>query len=293
TLGALTLTRAATRTYTEADLEWAQDFSHRIGLAIENARLYAEARDLFEQAISANFVSTPERIVACNQAFAELLGFESPAEAIKARPESVYAREGDRQIFLDAIRAQRRVVGYALEFRRRDGRIVPVTENAVGVFDERGTLVRIRGFISDRSAQKDLEAQLRQSQRLEAIGQLAGGIAHDFNNLLTIIIACADLLAADRKEPMAANDPLAELTSAARRAAALTQQLLAFSRRQVLQPQVLDLNAALRAVHSMLRRLVNDNIVVMLDFDPRLPRVRVDPGQLDQVVVNLVVNAAD
>src|SRR5262249_33791255 len=76
-------------------------------------------------------------------------------------------------------------------------------------------------------------------------------------------------------------------------AAALTQQLLAFSRRQVLQPQVLDLNAALRAVHSMLRRLVNDNIVVMLDFDPRLPRVRVDPGQLDQVVVNLVVNAAD
>ena len=168
-----------------------------------------------------------------------------------------------------------------------------VSENAVGTFDDRGELVKITGFLVDRSAQKNLEEQLRQAQRLEAVGQLAGGIAHDFNNLLTVIIGCAELLRSDRPPPSSEPDPLDELSKAARRAAMLTQQLLAFSRRQVLQPRELDLNDALRTVHAMLRRLVREHIVLIVDLDPRAERIRVDPGQLDQVVMNLVMNAGD
>ncbi len=296
TLGALSLMRGGGRTPFDAeDLAWARDLGHRIGLAIENARLYAEARELFGQTISANFVSTPDgRILACNQTFASLLGFDS-AEAVTALSAgSFYPQPGERERILDELRSRKRIANYEHTLRRRDGRLVAVSENAVGTFDERGELVKISGFMLDRTAQKDLEDQLRAAQRLEAVGQLAGGIAHDFNNLLTVIIGCTDLLRAERQPPPAGqHDPLEELGKAAQRAAGLTHQLLAFSRRQVLQPRVLDLNEALRGVHSMLRRLVRDNVVLVLDLDPGIDRVRVDPGQLDQVVVNLVVNAGD
>jgi signal transduction histidine kinase len=195
---------------------------------------------------------------------------------------------------LAQLRAQKRIVAREVAFCRRDGRIVTVLADAVGEFDEAGVLVRKRGFLVDRTGQKDLEVRLRQSQQLEAVGQLAGGIAHDFNNLLTIIIGCADLLKVDTGSPAVGElNPLDELIKAARRAASLTQQLLAFSRRQVLQPRLLQLNDSLRAVHSMLLRLVPPRVGLMLDLHPRIEQVRVDPGQLDQVIVNLVVNSVD
>ena len=168
--------------------------------------------------------------------------------------------------------------------------------DVVGEFDDAGELVKTRGFLTDRTGQKDLEERLRQAQRLEAVGQLAGGIAHDFNNLLTVIIGCADLLKIenDSVSPVVdGHDSLDELMKAAKRAASLTQQLLAFSRRQLLQPRLLQLNDSLRAVHSMLRRVVPPRVVLVLDLDPRIERVQVDPGQLDQVIVNLVVNSVD
>ena len=140
--------------------------------------------------------------------------------------------------------------------------------------------------------QRKLEEELRQAQRLEAVGQLAGGIAHDFNNLLTVIIGCADLIRAEHP-PSRPDDPIEELIKAATRAAGLTQQLLAFGRRQVLQPRVVDLNEAIRNVHSMLERLVPSSVALSLNLATGIDRIRVDPGQLDQVIVNLVVNAGD
>ena len=295
TLGALTLGRAPGRPYTKAHLTWAEDLGHRIGLAVENARLYNAARQLFEQTLSANYVSTPAgQILACNQTFAELLGFDSPDHLVKHQAPAFYPNPEERERALETLRSDRRLVGYESTVRRLDGTLLSISENAVGTFDDHGELVRITGFVLDRSNVKSLEEQLRQSQRLEAVGQLAGGIAHDFNNLLTVIIGCADLLR-DTGPPtiVEGHDPLEELAKAANRAAALTQQLLAFGRRQVLQPRVLDLNDALRNVHTMLRRLVRENIVIMLNLDPGIDRVRVDPGQLDQVIVNLVMNSGD
>jgi signal transduction histidine kinase len=295
TVGALSLACRTPHAYDEKDLVWAQDLAYRIGLSIENRRLYAEARDLFQQSVSANFVSTPDgTILACNQTFAALLGFDSIQEALAAPISALYADPAARDGVLKQLRAQKRLVAFELALRRRDGQIVSVLADAVGEFDEAGELVKTRGFLTDRSGQKDLEERLRQAQRLEAVGQLAGGIAHDFNNLLTVIIGCADLLKIEDASPVVAgHDPLEELMKAAKRAASLTQQLLAFSRRQVLQPRLLQLNDALRAVHSMLRRLVPPRVTLMLDLDPRIERVQVDPGQLDQVIVNLVVNSVD
>jgi PAS domain S-box-containing protein len=295
TVGALTLARKAPRQYQQSDVAWVEDLGHRIGLAVENARLYADARELFEQTVSANFVSTPAgRILACNQTFAALLGLGTVEEAREADARSFYADPEGRAHFITELQERHRLDGYEGTIRRRDGRLVSVSENAIGTFNDRGELTKITGFLVDRSAERGLEEQLRQAQRLEAVGQLAGGIAHDFNNLLTIIIGCAELLRAeDRPPPAHGPDPIEELSKAARRAAMLTQQLLAFSRRQVLQPREVDLNDALRNVHSMLRRLVRDQVVLIIDLDPRVKPVRVDPGQLDQVVINLVMNSGD
>jgi PAS domain S-box-containing protein len=294
-VGAITLGRAPGRPFTKAHLAWAEDLGHRIGLAVENARLYDEARQLFEQTLSANYVSTPAgKILACNQTFADLFGFPSAEDVSRHPAPAFYVHAEEREKALAMLRADRQLVAYESTIRRLDGTLLSISENAVGVFDDHGELVRITGFVLDRSKVKSLEEQLRQSQRLEAVGQLAGGIAHDFNNLLTVIIGCADLLR--ETGPHASVDghePLVELTKAAKRAAGLTQQLLAFGRRQVLQPQVIDLNDALRNVHPMLRRLVRENIVIVLNLDPDIHRVRVDPGQLDQVVMNLVLNSGD
>jgi signal transduction histidine kinase len=226
-----------------------------------------------------------------------LLGFASIAEAMTAPAVLLFEDADDGRRFADELAAQRRIAARETTFKRHDdGRPVYALVNAIGEFDDGGRLSKLTGFIVDRSEQKALEEQLRQSQRLEAVGQLAGGIAHDFNNLLTVIIGCAELIALSGNRPGVSpggHDPLDALMKAASRAAVLTQQLLAFSRKQVLQPRAVDLNEALRAVHSMLRRLVSDNIVIMLNLDPRIEHVQVDPGQLDQVIVNLVVNSAD
>ena len=295
-MGALSLHRRDRGAYDNDDLEWALELGRQVALAIENTRLYADARRLFEESASANWVTTHEgRVLACNQMFAQLLGFSSIDEALGTPAAELYADPIERERLLQELTVQRRLSGRETTFRRHDdGREVYALVHAFGEFDDTGMLQRLTGFIVDRTAQKDLEEQLRQSQRLEAVGQLAGGIAHDFNNLLTVIIGCADLMAMDDVRPAVEgdHDPLDELTKAARRAATLTQQLLAFSRRQILQPRSINLNDSLRSVHAMLRRLVRENVVISLNLDPRISKVRVDPGQIDQVIVNLVLNSA-
>jgi signal transduction histidine kinase/ActR/RegA family two-component response regulator len=142
-------------------------------------------------------------------------------------------------------------------------------------------------------ALRESEQQLRMSQRLEAVGQLAGGVAHDFNNLLTVITGYSDLILTQLKE----DDPLRhkadEVRKAAERAASLTRQLLAFSRKQVLQPKVLDLNSLVAEMSKMLRRLIGEDIELILALKPALARIKADPGQVEQVLMNLLVNARD
>jgi PAS domain S-box-containing protein len=156
-----------------------------------------------------------------------------------------------------------------------------------------GPPMAIGMFVAETTERRGLEAQLQQAQKMEAVGQLAGGIAHDFNNLLTVITSYGAMMQSDlpRESPQASD--VQEILNAANRASSLTRQLLAFSRRQVLQPNVLDLNALTGNLQKMLRRLLREDIQLVTTFDPKLALVNADAGQLEQVVVNLVVNARD
>jgi PAS domain S-box-containing protein len=161
------------------------------------------------------------------------------------------------------------------------------------IYDERRQQIGIQGNLRDISEHKLLQAQLLQSQKMEAIGRLAGGIAHDFNNLLTVIVGYSQLSLVELEQSHAVHGRINEVLKAAERAGLLTRQLLAFSRKQVLLPEVVDLNALLKDISEMLRRLISENTVLISNFSPGLGRVRADPGQIAQVIVNLAVNARD
>ncbi len=182
-----------------------------------------------------------------------------------------------------------------LEYRVRheNGSWLVLEDEGALLRGERGGADRAVGVLSDVTERKALEAQLRHAQKMEAVGLLAGGVAHDFNNLLLTVQGRAELLLAGLRERGDERRQVEEIQSAAERAAHLTRQLLAFSRRQPLRPRVVDLNALVLDLADMLRRLIGEDVELSLGLDPALGRVRADPGVLDQVVMNLVVNARD
>jgi signal transduction histidine kinase len=178
-------------------------------------------------------------------------------------------------------------------YLRKDGSAVRGRLTASAVRDSDGRTQFVIGLVEDVTERELLEGQLRQAQKMEAIGQLAGGVAHDFNNLLGIITGYSELLEKDLGPGHRGLGRLQQVRRAADRAAGLTRQLLAFSRKQILQPRVLDLGEVVSDVEKMLRRLIGEDVQVVTVFGPGLGRVMADPGQIEQVLVNLAVNARD
>lgn len=180
-----------------------------------------------------------------------------------------------------------------LRWLRKDGSEIWVELRTAPIHDDSGNLVALEGIARNITERKRLEDRLLQSQKMEAVGRLAGGVAHDFNNLLTAINGYGDLLS----YRMGPDDPrrkeVDEIRKAGSRAAGLTRQLLAFSRRQVLQPKVLDLNDLVDNLCGMLKRLIGDDVRLVTALAPGLGRVKADPGQIEQVLLNLAVNARD
>jgi two-component system cell cycle sensor histidine kinase/response regulator CckA len=175
--------------------------------------------------------------------------------------------------------------------RTRSGRVVDV-ETATHVIDYGGEQAELT-VIDDITGQRQLEEQLRQAQKMEAVGMLAGGVAHDFNNLLTIITGYSQLILNTLSEHDPNHHSVEQIMLASERAAALTKQLLAFSRRQVLQPKVIDLNKLMSSLGTMLRRLIGEDIDLRMILGDELGRVCADPGKVEQVIMNLVINARD
>jgi two-component system cell cycle sensor histidine kinase/response regulator CckA len=211
--------------------------------------------------------------------------------------ESFYAsvHPDDRERVLNSVRASvasRRPYNTEHRIIRPDGTQRYVREHAEIELDEAGN-IRLIGTVQDITDFKRLQDQFLQSQRLESIGRLAGGVAHDFNNLLTVIIGYCDLVEAkiEGESPMAS--PIGEIRNAAERAAGLTEQLLAFSRKQIVQPKVLHLNSVIRETERMLSRLIGEDVELVTHLAEDLGAVVADPSQINQVLMNLAVNARD
>src|SRR5438477_6060975 len=180
-------------------------------------------------------------------------------------------------------------------FRRGDGTYINILERALILRDDDGTAERLIGSLMDVTARKQLQDQLCRSQKMEAFGQLAGGVAHDFNNFLTTILGYGDLLLHERQIKGTLADHVTEIRAAAGRASALTQQLLAFSRRQPLDPMIVDVNSIIANLERSLLRLIGENISVVchLHHEKEGAHIKADPSQITQIVLNLAVNARD
>lgn len=256
------------------------------------------------QRLSAAVEQTAESIVITdirglityvNPAFERTSGY-SQSEVIGQNPRLLKseARQADfyRQLW-DTISAGQVWHGRFVN-KSKDGVLYTVEATITPVLAENREIINYIGILRDVTHQLQLEEQLRQSKKMEAIGRLAGGIAHDFNNLLTVINGYSELLLARRHElPEKAHYELEQIKKAGQRATALTQQLLAFSRKQPLQPRTLNLNAVVTNTHQLLDRLIGEDLKLSLNLEPDLAQIIADPSQLEQIIINLAVNARD
>ena len=273
----------------EAHLRQAQDSA---GLqAAERERLLAAIDQVGESVMITNLDGT---IAYVNPAFEAVSGF-SRAEVVGQNPRLLKSGVQDREVYRalwQTISSGRTWQGRLVN-RRKDGRLYTEDATISPVRDAAGVITSYVGVKRDVTHQLELEAQLRQAQRMESIGRLAGGVAHDFNNLLSVILSYTGFALTRLPKGQALHDDLLEVQLAGERAAALTRQLLAFSRKQVLKPVVLELGQVLAEMDKLLRRTLGEDIELVLAQAPALALVKADPGQLEQVLLNLAINARD
>ncbi|NJD18360.1 MAG: PAS domain S-box protein [Gemmatimonadetes bacterium] len=249
-------------------------------------------RSIFDNALFGIYISTPDgRFLEANTAFASMLGYDE-AELKALGPTALYRDPQVRDEYVSRYLEERIIQGHEMEWVRKDGATIIVRLS--------GRLVPMDGgapafevIAEDITAGKKLQEQLRHTQKMEALGRLAGGVAHDFNNLLTVIAGNSHVLLAD----LAEGDPLAveirEIADASARAEALTRQLLAFSRKDRAERSLVDLNELIVGMERMLTRLVREDIRLHTVLDPGTGLILADRGQIEQVIVNLAVNAKD
>ncbi len=257
----------------------------------ERARLSSAV----EQAVESIVITDPEGIlVYVNPAFERVTGYgrdEVLGRNLRALMSGPSDAELDPALWTSLARGES-WSGCAVH-KRKDGTLVREEVTISPVRDAAGRIVNYVGVLRDVTYERQIEAELRQAQKMEAMGRLAGGVAHDFNNILTIITGRCQILMRREAENAALRRELDLISSAADRAAALTRQLLIFSRKEVVNPRVLDLGALVANLEKMLGRLIGEHIELVIVQEPGPGHVKADPGQLEQVLMNLAVNARD
>ena len=231
-------------------------------------------------------------ILEANSALLEFLGYESLEELKAANFSELFLRPADRDRFLKELLKRGHVKGYEVEYRRRDGKIVVATESARMARKEDGTQI-IEGILYDVTEHKQMEEQLRQAQKMEAIGTLATGVAHDFNNILQAIQGYTDIALLSVTEGSQLYRDLNQIRKASMCGVDLTRQLLLFSRRQHLEMVSLNVNRVIQDLTKMLNRLVGEDVSLTADFEPEIWTVEANAGNFGQMIMNLVVNARD
>jgi len=251
-------------------------------------------RELFEDIPVGLYRSTPEgALVDANPAMVSMLGYPS-RESLMATPIAmIYVDPEDRLHWSAEMKRVGVVRDFEVRLRRADGTVIWARDTTFAKRTGNGSVALYEGFIEDFTDRRSLEAQLRQASKMEAVGQLAGGIAHDFNNLLTVIMSCSAMLLDRMKVGEPNREDAQEIAAAAELAAGLTRQLLVFSRKQVMQPRVIDINVVISDVENMLRRVIGEDIELLTTLHPGIATINADRGQLEQVLMNLVVNARD
>lgn len=299
--GALVVFSRDARTFAASDVSFVQSVANIVAAFIQRQQLEVSLRranqDL-QQIVDSNIVGIafwrPDgRITAANDYFLDLLRLrrEDIARGSICWPDMTppeYASLDSRAV--DDLRASGRFAPFEKELIRSDGVRVPIL---VGGALLAGETDRGVAFILDLSERRRLEMQARQAQKMEAMGRLAGGVAHDFNNLLTVITGFTEMMLYQRPTDDPMYESLSEIAKAALHGGTLTQQLLAFSRQQVLAPKVLDLKELVTNIEKMLNRLLGEDVILETTHEDNLGCVRADRGQMEQVIVNLAVNARD
>jgi PAS domain S-box-containing protein len=252
-------------------------------------------RLLFERNLAGVFrVSTDGKFEDANDSLARMLGFASRQELLGQDATQIYQAPSDRERLMRRLEREGQVISYELNARRKDCTSASLLMNVSLLRDAAGNPIAKEGTALDITEHRALEQQLLHSQKMDAIGQLAGGVAHDFNNLLMVMSGYAELLLSSICRTNAkAQHQAEEILKAAKRAAGLTQQLLAFSRKQVLSPRILDLNTVIADLGRMLPRLIGEDIHVVIKPGASLWKVKADPIQVEQVIMNLALNARD
>ena len=239
--------------------------------------------------------NTKGRFLSVNSALVQMLGYGSAAELLAIDMNTdLYLDPAQRKALVDRdTYTDREYDEVEANWKRKDGQQITVQLSVRAIRNAAREVEYYETFVRDVTEQRQLEAQLVRAQKLEAVGRLAGGVAHDFNNLLTVILSYSSLLIEDNEIPPHALESVQEIKKAADGAAGLTKQLLAFSRQQVLQPQLLDVNAVVQSTQKLLNRLIGEDVKLVTTFAPDLGVARLDPGQLGQIIMNLAVNARD
>jgi two-component system, cell cycle sensor histidine kinase and response regulator CckA len=272
-------------------IQWQKQYEQ----AIAQLRLSEERyREIFEQSLAGIYVCTSQgEMVTCNSAFAHIFGFSSIEQVMQQDMRLLYPSIEHYTDFTNLLIQTRRLEYHEIEMKRSDGAPIYVVENVLGTFGNNGELLEIKGFIFDNTERKKLADQLQQAQRLESVGLLVSGIAHDFNNMLGGILGYTTRGLARVTQSHPLYDNLYHIRDIANRAAKMTHQLLAFSRRQVLEQSDVNLNVVVENLLSFLGKLLEDHIEI--DFVPGsdLKTVHVDYAQIEQVLMNLCVNAHD
>ena len=306
---ALLRLESAGKAFDEADEGVARSLCEHAALAISNAQLLeSQKREIdqrkqaeqrarrFEALIqhSGEFIAMASLegcVLFINEAGKRLLGIPADADLSQLPLHSFHTDEGMSRAAI--IRRDGHYEGPGQLRHAVTGELIDTQVSSFLVPDAEGRPIAFATVQHDMREVKSLEAHVRQTQRLEALGRLAGGIAHDFNNVLSVILSYSTILLGELQPGTTASEDVQEIHTAGERAARLTRQLLAFSRRQVLEPRIVDLNEVVTGMDKMTRRLLGEDIVLKTELSPTLGRVKVDVGQVEQVILNLALNARD
>jgi len=291
------------KTWEIMEIDAIKTFADILGIAIQRSetekflrKSEQKYRKLFEDSKDPIYISTPEgRLLDVNQAFVELFGYSSKEEILKVDiATELYQNPEDRKKNLEAVEKQGYVKDYELHLKTKDGKKLIVYDTATPIYDENGNIIAYQGILRDVTRVKTLEQQLIHSQKMEALGKLSAQLAHDINNALTVILGNTQLarrlLTQDIEK---AKEKLNEVEQTIRKTADFTKKFLIFSREQPTEMKVIDLNTVVNDFAKVMLKALRENIKMELILAPKLPNVKVDPALINQLLLNLILNAQE